>query len=195
MKLNFFSSLFVGILLTLSSCVNSSTNTNDSLKKDTSTLANIRGSIQSISDTVHKLPLSTLAPDALTDILGTWRIYKNVNRWGSPSDSTAIKNLRYRDKNQTIITELIIKKDGRYSLKSIFNTKIPDEDNGEWELRGAGYNINLLILKSHTYYKRTVNEHEFVYIVPYISDGRLMLTDGIFFNTMDFIGDDKPINR
>ena len=146
--------------------------------------------------TVETSILSDKHRDAQKDIIGTWRIFKDVSREGDKCDSITIKNGSCMDKNTEMITLATFETDGKYTLKSGFLGNHPSEDNGTWKVEGTKYGIDLLLLESHTTKNglgSSATNAITTYIIQNISYQHLALIDAEMFNTMYFIPDPKNV--
>lgn len=154
------------------------------------------------SDTTKKdvdvVALSDKHQEAEKDVIGTWRIYKDVSRDGDKCDSASINDGSCTDKNTEMITLIKFETNGNYSLKSGFKNNHPSEDNGTWKITGTKYGIDLLLLESHTTKNGvgpSAGNNVTTYIIQNISFQHLALIDGDLFNTMSFVPDPRPIKQ
>jgi hypothetical protein len=147
-------------------------------------------------DTTIETTLSDKHQEAQTDIIGTWRIYKDISRDGDKCDSTSIIDGSCGDKNTEMITRVTFSENGKYTLKSGFENNHPSEDNGKWKVSGTKYGIDILLLESLTT-KNTVGPSATnlitTYIIQNISYQHLALIDAEMFNIMYFIPDPRNV--
>ncbi len=139
--------------------------------------------------------LSDQHRDAQKDIIGTWRIYKDVSREGDKCDSVSIKDGSCLDKNTEMITLLTFTADGKYTLNSGFKGNHPSEDNGKWKLQGTKHGIDVLLFESYTAKSITGSESNAIttYIIQNVSFRHLVLIDAKMFNIMYFVSDSKNL--
>ena len=154
----------------------------------------------SLNDTTKKdvevVALSDKHQDAEKFVIGTWRIYKDVSRDGDKCDSISIKDGSCKDKNTEMITLIKFESDGKFTLKSGFENNHPSEDNGTWKITGTKYDIDLLLLESHTTKNgvgSSAGNNVTTYIIQNISNEHLAIIDAEMFNIMYFVPDPRPV--